>query len=298
MMGHRFITRLFRLNLLVVLFLIMPITAEADRDQYLYDDLGRLQAVIDAQGNAAIYHYDAAGNLLSITRNGAGQVAILSVSPLQGIVGSTVIIKGVGFSAMAGQNQVAFGGNAQAVVSSATTTRITTTVPGDAVTGPITVTTPSGAVVSQQSFKVLPLITSITPGSVVRGSTIGSFTINGTKLTGATTVAFSPSTGITVQNPPAVNSAGTTATVQVSISASAPTGGRLVTITTAAGSSESVMTAANTFGVLSQGAFAVSPLLRLYVAPPPDAIQHLRVFVEPVPNPILSPLLGVQVNPP
>jgi len=35
---------------------------------YVYDDLGRLHQVIDAQGNVATYNYDAVGNILSIDR--------------------------------------------------------------------------------------------------------------------------------------------------------------------------------------------------------------------------------------
>src|SRR5580704_7033004 len=38
--------------------------------KYVYDELGRLVQVIDVQsGNSATYHYDAVGNLLSITTN-------------------------------------------------------------------------------------------------------------------------------------------------------------------------------------------------------------------------------------
>lgn len=295
---NRFIIRYFRLCLPAVIFLALPLLAVADRAQYVYDELGRLQAVIDAQGSAAIYHYDAVGNLVSITREAPGYVAILGVSPAKGGVGSTVVIQGVGFSPVSGQDQVKFGGNATAVVLSATTTKIITTVPDGAQTGPITITTPTGSAISPQAFAVLPVITSISPNFKIRGSTIANFTITGTNLTGATTVNFSPPTGITVSHPPSVNAEGTTATVSVTISAGAPTGGRVVTITTAAGNSDNAMTAANTFGVLSNGAFAAAPLVRVYVTPPPDALQQIRVFTEPVPNPVLSPFVGVQVNPP
>jgi YD repeat-containing protein len=36
--------------------------------QYVYDEKGRLQAVIAPSGETAAYNYDAAGNLVSITR--------------------------------------------------------------------------------------------------------------------------------------------------------------------------------------------------------------------------------------
>lgn len=43
--------------------------AHAGNVQYLYDDLGRLIAVVDGTaGEAAIYQYDAVGNLLGIVR--------------------------------------------------------------------------------------------------------------------------------------------------------------------------------------------------------------------------------------
>jgi len=35
---------------------------------YVYDDLNRLVAVVDQQGNAATYTYDAVGNILKIDR--------------------------------------------------------------------------------------------------------------------------------------------------------------------------------------------------------------------------------------
>lgn len=44
---------------------------------YIYDELGRLVGVIDPSGNAAAYHYDAVGNLLSISRDAASQVSII-----------------------------------------------------------------------------------------------------------------------------------------------------------------------------------------------------------------------------
>ena len=53
---------------LVVSILLCPIFAAGDQAQYFYDELGRLVGVVDGQGNAAVYNYDAVGNLLSIQR--------------------------------------------------------------------------------------------------------------------------------------------------------------------------------------------------------------------------------------
>ncbi len=43
------------------------VNAQEPKITYLYDDLGRLVRVIDENGDAATYHYDAVGNVLSIT---------------------------------------------------------------------------------------------------------------------------------------------------------------------------------------------------------------------------------------
>src|SRR5262245_55537841 len=58
--------------------------------QYVYDALNRLIAVVDQQGNAALYTYDAMGNILRIDRVNAaelpGRVAIAFVTPSKGKV--------------------------------------------------------------------------------------------------------------------------------------------------------------------------------------------------------------------
>src|SRR5712691_10099576 len=58
--------------------------AQSPAIQYAYDELGRLVAVVDQQGSAAIYVYDAVGNVLSIQRFDAATlpgVAITASSP-------------------------------------------------------------------------------------------------------------------------------------------------------------------------------------------------------------------------
>ncbi|MGH9204470.1 MAG: RHS repeat domain-containing protein [Vicinamibacterales bacterium] len=42
------------------------LAAQGSPVSYIYDDLGRLVAVIDGTGASAVYTYDAVGNLLSI----------------------------------------------------------------------------------------------------------------------------------------------------------------------------------------------------------------------------------------
>jgi hypothetical protein len=138
--------------------------------QYVYDDLGRLSAVVNPTTNeAALYQYDAVGNLLGIVRQPASTLAILNFTPKSGPVGTTVTVAGLGFSTTASQNTVTFNG-VPTTVSSATATQLVVTVPSGATTGPIAVTTPSGAATSSTPFTVtsgsataLPTITSFTP---------------------------------------------------------------------------------------------------------------------------------------
>ena len=90
---------------------LLPCAAPAQTGpvQYGYDELGRLIVVVDGQGNAAVYSYDAVGNLLAIQRLNAadvGPVAIFAISPTRGKVGSTVSILGKGFGPTAAQNTV------------------------------------------------------------------------------------------------------------------------------------------------------------------------------------------------
>jgi YD repeat-containing protein len=75
---------------------------------YAYDEMGRLIAVFDGVGNAAVYSYDAVGNITSIARYTAAQVSVLSFTPSQASIGSSISIFGTGFSTTPGQNTVLF----------------------------------------------------------------------------------------------------------------------------------------------------------------------------------------------
>ena len=78
---------------------------------------------------------------------------ITGFSPTSGAVGTAVTITGQNFDAVAANNQVKFNGIA-AIITAATTTAITTTVPQTATTGPITVTTPISTATSAGAFTV------------------------------------------------------------------------------------------------------------------------------------------------
>lgn len=114
---------------------------------YLYDDLGRLKAVLTPSGDAAIYNYDAAGNIVSITRQPSTVVSILEFTPDKGSAGSSVTIYGTGFSLTPAQNIVLFNG-AAATVAASSATQLIVAVPAGATTGPITVSTPHGTAVT------------------------------------------------------------------------------------------------------------------------------------------------------
>lgn len=151
---------------------------------YVYDELGRLVAVVDANGAAASYAYDAVGNLLSISRQGASQASLLRFSPASGVTFTTVTIYGTGFSATASQNAVTFNGVAATVTSSSPSV-IVTSVPTGATTGTIAVTSPTGSATSNTSFTVTaspsgaPTITGFTPTIGIPGAAV---TISGTNF--------------------------------------------------------------------------------------------------------------------
>ena len=80
-------------------------------------------------------------------------LAITSITPTSGIVGTKVIIVGTGFSAVLADNVVKFGGIA-ATLDSSTTTRLVTKVPKDAIIGKITVEVGGKSATSSTDFTV------------------------------------------------------------------------------------------------------------------------------------------------
>jgi YD repeat-containing protein len=141
---------------------LASVTAARAEIFYVYDELNRLFAVVDEQGNAATYTYDAVGNILRIERFDAAQqpgpVRITLVTPTAGKVGTQVQIFGTGFSATPSQNSVAFTG-ATATATEAAPTRLLTSVPSGASTGAISLTAPLGSATSEAVFRVLGELT-------------------------------------------------------------------------------------------------------------------------------------------
>ncbi|UGS36913.1 IPT/TIG domain-containing protein [Capillimicrobium parvum] len=133
---------------------------------------------------------------LDVTTNGP---TISSFAPATGPAGTPIVITGTNLT---GATAVTFGGVPAAAFTVNSPTTITATVPANAVSGPITVTTPNGSASSTANFAVSPppTITSFTPTSGKVGTQI---TVTGTNLTGATalTVGGAAATGVTVSSP-------------------------------------------------------------------------------------------------
>ncbi len=72
----------------------------AGQERYFYDGLGRLVAVVDELGNSTLYTYDAAGNMLSVTRGAVTAPVVTGMTPdsLEPGVPTLVTISGSGLS--------------------------------------------------------------------------------------------------------------------------------------------------------------------------------------------------------
>jgi len=250
--------------ILMVSFMTWPVTLRADQAQYFYDELGRLVGVVDGQGNAAVYTYDAVGNLLSIQRftSGTTGIGIFVVAPNSARVSTNVTIQGFGFTTPPSSNQVAFNGTTATVVS-ATATSIVATVPTGATTGPVTVTNANGTATSPQAFTVLvpPIITGIEPSRVAQGATM-RMVIEGFNLGDATAVTFTQ-TGLSA----AIVSGATSSSLPVNVTASTtvPAGSYAFSVTTPGGVAQSgtitvtVTVAVPSFGIGKASVFRPFP---------------------------------------
>jgi YD repeat-containing protein len=151
---HSFLKILVASLLLLPTYLVADLPARAQQGattSYVYDEDGRLHAVISPTGEAAVYDYDAAGNFAGIRRLTSNELELLTFTPRQGPVGTPVTIYGTGFNQ--GVNSVSFNGVAANIVRS-NIASVVALVPQGATTGPITVVTPRGAATSIAQFVV------------------------------------------------------------------------------------------------------------------------------------------------
>ncbi|HEX4954505.1 MAG TPA: IPT/TIG domain-containing protein [Thermoanaerobaculia bacterium] len=219
-----------------------------------YDDLGQLVKVVDSAGNVVEYVYDPVGNLLEVRRTGVAALALFHFSPGQGPVGTEVTLQGQGFSALAGDNAVAFAGT-PASVSSASATELLVTVPTGAATGPISVTVGGETAVSSSDFTVtaVPAITGLDPALLLSGDVVADLAVTGVNLGGAG-FAFHP-----LLAPPAITVDGATvapdgASASLALNVGASTTGLFVLVASSSGGSSTALpSAANTLRVLSPG---------------------------------------------
>jgi YD repeat-containing protein len=253
--------------------LLLPRLVAAQQPQiyYVYDDLNRLSAVVDQQGNAAAYVYDAVGNLLRVDRTNAsslpGLVGITLLGSTQGRIGATVQIFGKGFSPTASQNTVVING-VTATVTAAAPNRLVVTVPSGATTGPITVTTPLGSASSATPYTVLGVLT-ITP---TRVQVFVTKTVQFQALDGGvpTTNVRWAVNGITGGDPP-IGTITPAGVYQAPATLTAP-----ITVTvTATNRSDSTLTASATVTVLPpQPASVSTPAVSVQFAPPPVTVNQ------------------------
>jgi uncharacterized repeat protein (TIGR03803 family) len=143
-----------------------------------------------------------------------------------GKVGKTVEVLGQGFT---GTTVVSFNG-VHATFSVVSDTYLTATVPAGALTGTVTVTTPTGALKSNRKFLVTPQLKSFTPASGIVGASV---TITGVSVTQATKV--------TIGGKAATFTANSDSQITATIPAGAKTGQK-ITITTPGGAATSATT--------------------------------------------------------
>lgn len=148
---------------------------------------------------------------------------VTSFTPGTGAPGTSITITGANFT---GATEVTFNGTA-ATFTVDSATQITATVPANASSGPIGVTTPAGSGASVASFGVPPVISSFTPTAAPFGATV---TVSGVRFLGATQVTFNGT------------SAAFTVVSATSITATVPNGATdgPIAVTTPAGSDTSV----------------------------------------------------------
>ena len=159
--------------------------------QYVFDGThGAFQSSNSVQHtNGTIYGLPGAGGLdgtgvfYSLVQSAPTPPFVSLVGFPVNTAGQTVEILGDGLT---GTTSVMFG-SGSATFTVVSDTYMTAVVPASGTTGTVTVTTPSGTLLSRQNFKVLPVILNFKPGNGPVGTQV---TITGTGLTGATSVTF------------------------------------------------------------------------------------------------------------
>jgi RHS repeat-associated protein len=182
----------------------------------------KITATVPANATTGPISVTAPGGTVASVGNFTVAPRITGFLPNSGAVGASVVITGANFTAA---TAVKFNGTSSSFTVN-TATQITATVPANAATGPISVTTAAGTVTSAASFTVAPRITSFTPTSGPVGAGV---TINGANFTGATVVRFNGTSATFTVN--------TAIKITATVPAGATTG--LIDVTTPAGTATS-----------------------------------------------------------
>ncbi len=142
----------------------------ATTTQYVYDNNGRLRAVVSPTGEANVYEYDPAGNITAIRRLLSTAFEVIAFTPQAGAIGTKVTFFGVGIMPRAGGGapSVSFNGVSATSVNYVSTTILEAVVPVGATTGPIMIVTGRGTATTAP-FTVRGL------GVIPRNVTVASF---------------------------------------------------------------------------------------------------------------------------
>lgn len=147
--------------------------------------------VLSATNLQAVVPANAVTGKLTITAPGGAYISlsdfrilpsITTFSPVGGSPGTVVTIEG---NALTGTTAVQFAGVTATQFTNISATRITAVVPPAAVSGPISVVTANGTNSSAANFFLEPLITTLSPGQGLPGSTVR---LIGRSFTGVTSV--------------------------------------------------------------------------------------------------------------
>ena len=155
---------------LMLLSLTVSAAAQGQTSRYVYDDDGRLRAVIAPNGEAAVYEYDSAGNFTAIRRLSADDLELLTFAPRSGVPGTQIVFYGVGFGA--GVSAVTFSGGVTGTLVGFTNNTITAVVPQGAVTGPVVITTARGTLTTATPFVIQGVIVTPKEVSVLDGESV------------------------------------------------------------------------------------------------------------------------------
>ncbi len=189
--------KVFGCLLLALLCLSNP-NVSSDQAKFFYDALGRLGAVLNDQGEIALYSYDAVGNLLEISRNQAPTVAptITAVTPNIIQAGATEVVTITGtnllLASISTSHQDLKISAPQEFSDSLLTVTMTVPIPTNLGSTDVTVTNVVGSASASLTLAAAPppVITLIDPDRGGPGSMILIEGRNFSSVTGQTQVAF------------------------------------------------------------------------------------------------------------